>query len=308
MVKATREAYGEALAELVKENAKVVVLDADVAGSTKSAIAQKAVPERFFDMGIAEADMIGHAAGLAASGYIPFASSFAMFATGRAWEQIRNSLAYPQLNVKVCGSHAGITVGEDGESHQAIEDIAIIRAIPGMRIMVPADAAETKAVVKYAARIKGPVYIRTGRVGVADVYDDNKHFDFSKINAVRKGTKVAVFACGIMVSAALQAAEILKVKGIDLTVVDVCCIKPIDEEGVVEVLKNHDEIFTVEEHNVIGGLGGLICEIASERVPRPIHRMGMKDRFAESGPWKDLLVKYGLDGDGVAKEILEHLK
>jgi len=308
MAKATREAYGEALAELAKENPRIVVLDADVAGSTKSAVAQKVAPERFFDMGIAEADMIGHAAGLATSGYIPFASTFAMFATGRAWEQIRNSLAYPQLNVKVCGSHAGITVGEDGVSHQAIEDIAIIRAIPGMRIFVPADATETKAVVKYAAKVKGPVYIRTGRAGIADVYDEDKKFDFSKINIIHRGSKVAVFACGIMVATTLQAAEQLKTEGIDLTVVDVCSIKPIDEEGVLEVLKDHEHIFTAEEHNIIGGLGGAICEIAAEKLPRQIHRIGMKDCFAESGSWKELLVKYGLDGNGVAKEIIENLK
>ena len=307
MAKATREAYGEELAKLVVENPKIVVLDADLAGATKTAMAKKACPERFFDMGIAEADMIGHAAGLAASGYIPFASTFAMFAAGRAWEQIRNSVAYPHLNVKVCATHAGITVGEDGVSHQATEDIALMRVIPGMEVYVPCDEAETKAVIDHVASTNKPCYVRLGRAAVENVYPANQKFDFSKVNVVRKGEKVAVFACGVMVQSALGAAEMLKADGVDLTVVDVCAIKPADESGIVEILKNHEKIFTAEEHNIIGGLGGMIAEIAGEKCPKPIHRIGVKDRYAESGPAAGLMKKYGLDAEGVYKEIKENL-
>ena len=307
MAKATREAYGEELAKLVVENPKIVVLDADLAGATKTAMAKKACPERFFDMGIAEADMIGHAAGLAASGYIPFASTFAMFAAGRAWEQIRNSVAYPHLNVKVCATHAGITVGEDGVSHQATEDIALMRVIPGMEVYVPCDEAETKAVIDHVASTNKPCYVRLGRAAVENVYPADQKFDFSKVNVVRKGEKVAVFACGVMVQSALGAAEMLKAEGVDLTVVDVCAIKPADEAGIVEILKNHEKIFTAEEHNIIGGLGGMIAEIAGEKCPKPIHRIGVKDRYAESGPAAGLMKKYGLDAEGVYKEIRENL-
>ena len=307
MAKATREAYGEELAKLVVENPKIVVLDADLAGATKTAMAKKACPERFFDMGIAEADMIGHAAGLAASGYIPFASTFAMFAAGRAWEQIRNGVAYPHLNVKVCATHAGITVGEDGVSHQATEDIALMRVIPGMEVYVPCDEAETKAVIDHVASTNKPCYVRLGRAAVENVYPANQKLDFSKVNVVRKGEKVAVFACGVMVQSALGAAEMLKADGVNLTVVDVCAIKPADEAGIVEILKNHEKIFTAEEHNIIGGLGGMIAEIAGEKCPKPIHRIGVKDRYAESGPAAGLMKKYGLDAEGVYKEIRENL-
>lgn len=302
MAKATREAYGETLAELIQENPKIVVLDADLAGSTKSAVAGKAVPERFFDMGIAEADMIGHAAGFAASGYIPFASSFAMFAVGRAWEQIRNSVAYPKLNVKICGSHSGISVGEDGVSHQAIEDIALMRAIPNMRIYVPCDANETKAVVRYCAQVEGPCYIRTSRTGIADAYD-SEDIDVTKANVLRKGKDIAVFACGVEVPYALQAAERLHAEGIEITVVDVCAIKPCDKEGILSVLKEHSLIFTAEEHNVIGGLGGMISELAGEYCPRKIHKIGLQDMFAQSGKATELLTEYELDAEGIYNEI-----
>lgn len=308
MAKATREAYGETLAQLVTEDPKIVVLDADLAGSTKTALAKKAAPERFFDMGIAEADMIGHAAGLAASGYTAFASSFAMFATGRAWEQIRNSVAYPHLNVKVCASHAGLSVGEDGVSHQAIEDIAIMRVISGMQIYVPCDAAETAAVVRHVASINGPCYVRLGRSSVEDVYASEKDVDILKANVLRQGKGAVVFACGLMVQAALAAAEMLKADDIDLTVVDVCAIKPCDETGIIELLKAHDTVFTAEEHSTIGGLGGMIAELACEKCPRPVYRIGLPDIFAESGSAKDLLHKYGLDGEGVASFIRAKLK
>jgi len=267
MAKATREAYGEELSELVVKNDKIVVLDADLAGSTKSAMAQKVCPERFFDMGIAEADMIGTSAGLAASGYIPFASTFAMFATGRAWDQIRNSVGYPHLNVKIVGSHSGIAVGEDGASHQAIEDIAIMRVINGMSLFVPCDANETKAVVDYIAEMKGPAYLRLGRSAVEDVYQD-KNIDVTKVHVLREGKDTVLFACGLEVQESLKAADLLKAEGIDAAVVDVCAVKPCDEDGIVELLKKYDQIFTVEEHSVTGGMGSMICEVAAEKCPR----------------------------------------
>ena len=300
---ATREAFGQKIAELIKENDKIVVLDADLAKSTKTTDARKAVPERCFDIGIAEADMIGTAAGLAASGYIPFACTFAMFATGRAWEQIRNSVAYPHLNVKVIGSHAGIAVGEDGVSHQAIEDIAIMRAIPGMTVYSPCDSAETKACVAQMVNEKKPSYLRLGRSSVDDVYAADEAIDVTKIHTLRKGKKVAVFATGLMVQAVLAAADKLKAEGIEVTVADVCCIKPIDEAAVLDILNSHEQILTAEEHNVFGGLGSAIAEIAAEKCPRPIHRIGLYDSFAESGDFKLLLKKYKLDAEAMETEI-----
>ena len=306
MAKATREAYGEELAELVVKNEKIVVLDADLAGSTKSAMAQKVCPERFFDMGIAEADMIGTSAGLAASGYIPFASTFAMFATGRAWDQIRNSVGYPHLNVKIVGSHSGIAVGEDGASHQAIEDIAIMRVIDGMSLFVPCDANETKAVVDYVAEMKGPAYLRLGRSAVEDVYQD-KNIDVTKAHVLKEGKDTVLFACGLEVQESLKAADLLKAEGIDAAVVDVCAVKPCDEDGIIELLKKYDQIFTVEEHSVTGGMGSMICEVAAEKCPRVIHRIGMKS-FGESGAAKVLLHAYKLDGEGIAEQVKSLIK
>ena len=302
MAKATRQAYGEKLGELVVENPKIVVLDADLANATKTNIAQKAAPDRFFDLGIAEADMIGHAAGLAASGFIPFASSFAMFCTGRAWEQVRNSVAYPHLNVKICGTHAGITVGEDGVSHQAIEDIALMRVIPEMEVYVPCDEKETRAVLDYIVKTNKPTYVRLGRANVEDVYE-SEAIDVTKANILRKGSKAAVFATGVCVQSALEAADKLKAEGVDLTVVDICAIKPCDEEGIVKILEDHELIFTAEEHNIVAGLGGLISEISTSRCPRRIVRIGVNDQFAESGNYKALMEKYELDGEGLYKKI-----
>ena len=307
MAKATRDAYGEELAKLVAENPKIVILDADLAGSTKSAVGGKVAPERFFDMGIAEANMIGVSAGLAASGFIPFASSFAMFCTGRVWEQVRNSVAYPGLNVKIVGSHSGISVGEDGVTHQAIEDISIMRSITGLQVYVPCDQYETKAVIDYVAEHDGPCYVRLGRAAVDDVYDADKVFDVTKINVIRKGTKAAVFACGLMVQKTLEAAELLAKEGIDITVIDVCAIKPSDEEGIAEVLAEYDQIVTVEEHSVMGGLGTMICEVAAERCPKKIHRIGMYG-FGESGSWQDLLKEYNLDGEGIYNQIKGYME
>ena len=302
MAKATRQAYGEKLGELVVENPRIVVLDADLANATKTNIAQKAAPERFFDMGIAEADMIGHAAGFAASGFIPFASSFAMFCTGRPWEQVRNSVAYPHLNVKICGTHAGITVGEDGVSHQAIEDIALMRVIPEMEVFVPADEKETRAVLDHIVKTDKPTYVRLGRANVEDVYP-SEDIDVTKANILRSGKKIAVFATGVCVPSAVQAADRLKEEGVEITVVDICAIKPCDEEGIVKVLEDHDVIFTAEEHNIVGGLGGMIAEISTSRCPRRITRIGIEDRFAESGNYVALMKKYELDGDGLYKKI-----
>lgn len=301
---ATREAYGKALAELIVKNEKIVVLDADLTKSTKTNDAQKVCPERHFNMGIAEANMMGVAAGFASSGYTVFASTFAMFATGRAWEQIRNSIAYPQLNVKICGTHAGIAVGEDGVSHQAIEDISLMRTIPQMEVYSPCDANETKAVIEYVSKTNKPCYVRLGRSSVDDVYDDNTKFDFSKIRILHEGKDVAVLATGLLVQEALKAKDVLKKEGIDLTVVDVACIKPLDEEGVVNVLKGHKHIITAEEHNIIGGLGSAVAEVSVKAYPTFIHRIGINDRFAESGPFTELLEKYNL----TYKEIVRVVK
>lgn len=307
MAKATRVAYGEKIAELIQANPKVVVLDADLAGSTNSAKAGEVVPERFFDMGIAEANMIGVSAGLAASGYIPFCSSFAMFCTGRVWEQVRNSVAYPHLNVKIVGSHSGITVGEDGVTHQAIEDIAIMRDITGLEVYAPCDQWETKAVIEHVANSDNPCYVRLGRSSVEDVFDENKKFDVTKINVLHEGTsKVAIFATGLMVQSSLGALKTLNEKGVDPTIVDICAIKPTDEDGITKILEENDEIFTVEEHSITGGLGSLICEVAADRCPKRIHRIGMKG-FGQSADWKSLLKEYKLDDSGVAEQILNSL-
>lgn len=300
---ATREAYGKALAQLVQENDKIVVLDADLSKSTKTAEAKKVCPERHFNIGIAEADMMGIAAGFAASGYTVFASSFAMFATGRTWEQIRNSIAYPHLNVKICGSHAGISVGEDGVSHQAIEDIALMRVISGMEVYCPCDATETKAIINHVASTKNPTYVRLGRASVEDVYDENHQFNVGKIDILNKGKNIAIFATGLMVQEAVKAAQLLKQEGIDLTVVNVSCIKPLDEQGVIDILKTHEHIITAEEHTVIGGLGSAIADVSTQYCPRIIKRIGLYDQFAESGSVKDLLAKYRLNAEKIIEVV-----
>ncbi|TGE33910.1 transketolase family protein [Desulfosporosinus sp. Sb-LF] len=304
---ATRDAYGKALLVLGAENPNVVVLDADLSKSTKTADFGKKYPERFFNMGIAESNLIGTAAGLAATGKIPFASTFAIFAVGRAFEQIRNSVAYPKLNVKIAATHAGITVGEDGGSHQAIEDVAIMRAVPNMVVLVPADGEETRQVILAAANYKGPVYIRMGRLEVPLLFGGDYHFEIGKANVLKEGTDVAIMANGLMVSIALEAAAALASEGISVSVVNVASVKPLDEETIVRVAKQTKAVVTAEEHNIIGGLGSAISEVLGEKQPTPMVRVGLKDTFGESGRPLELLEKFGLTKADLIKAVHEVL-
>lgn len=305
---ATRDAYGQALVDFGAENKDIVVLDADLAKSTKTAMFADKYPERFFDMGIAEQNMMVTAAGLAAAGKIPFASTFAMFATGRAFEQIRNSIAYPMLNVKIAATHAGITVGEDGASHQTVEDIGIMRSIPGMTVLVPADAIQTTAMIKAAVAYDGPVYLRLGRSGVPAIYGDDYTFDWGKVDVLRPGQDVVIYATGIMAAEALAAADELEAKGISAEVVNVASIKPLDVEGVVAAAKNKKAVVTAEEHSIIGGLGSGIAEVLMENNPLPLVRVGIKDTFGESGSPAELLKKYGLTSKDIVAAVEEALK
>ena len=301
--KATRQSYGEALVELGKENNNVVVLDADLAGATKTNMFSKEFPERFFDMGIAEQDMIATAAGFATCGKIPFASTFAVFATGRVYDQIRNSICYPNLNVKIGATHAGITVGEDGATHQMLEDINLMRGLPNMIVMSPADDAESKWAVNEATRINGPVYIRFGRASTPAIYDENTKFEFGKAIMHGDGEDATVFATGIMVAEALKAQAALKEEGINIRVVDFHTIKPIDEEMIVKCAKETKKLISIEEHSVIGGLGSAISEVLCEKYPAKLVRMGMKDCFGKSGPAGELLKYYGLTEKEIAEEV-----
>lgn len=304
---ATRDAYGKALLVLGSENSNVVVLDADLSKSTKTADFGKKYPERFFNMGIAESNLLGTAAGLAAAGKIPFASTFAIFAVGRAFEQIRNSIAYPKLNVKIAATHAGITVGEDGGSHQAIEDVAIMRAVPNMVVLVPADGEETRQVILAAAKYNGPVYIRMGRLEVPLLFGEDYRFEIGKANVLKEGTDVAIMANGVMVSMALEAADLLAAEGISVSVVNVASVKPLDEETIVRIAKQTKAVVTAEEHNIIGGLGSAIAEVLGEKQPTPMVRVGLKDTFGESGRPQELLEKYGLTKGDLVKAVHEVL-
>ena len=299
---ATREGYGEALVELGREHDNIVVFDADLAGSTKSGVFAKAFPDRHFNAGIAEADMICAAAGAASMGMVAFASSFAMFATGRAFEQIRNSVGYTRLNVKICASHGGISVGEDGASHQCCEDLALMRAIPNMIVMNPSDNVEAKAAVKAAYEHDGPVYIRFGRLAVP-VFHDEETFSFQigKGDVMREGKDVAIIATGLMVNEAVNAAETLAREGIDAMVINMCTIKPLDEELVIEAAKKCGKIITCEEHSIIGGLGEAVCACLSEKCPTPVRRIGVNDVFGFSGPANDLLKVFGLSAENIVK-------
>ncbi|HHW41053.1 MAG TPA: transketolase family protein [Syntrophomonadaceae bacterium] len=300
---ATRDAYGRALVELGKEYPNLVVLDADLAKSTKTADFARVFPDRFFDMGIAEQNMMGTAAGLALAGKIPCASTFAVFATGRAFDQIRNTIAYPGLNVKIIATHAGITVGEDGASHQSIEDIALMRALPNMTVIVPADAVETGKAVAAAVAHEGPVYIRLGRPAVPVLFDENYRFRLGRAEILRRGPDAAIFATGIMVSEALKAAETLSGRGLDVTVVNVHTIKPLDVETVSGLAEKTGAVVTAEEHSIIGGLGSAVAEVLAERCPVPLVRVGIRDRFGESGKPGELLEAFGLTASHIVEAV-----
>ncbi|MCI5943352.1 MAG: transketolase family protein [Eubacterium sp.] len=301
---ATRASYGEALIELGKEHDNLVVLDADLAAATQTGKFKKVFPERFFDCGIAESNLMGVAAGLATTGMVPFASTFAMFAAGRAFEQVRNSIGYPHLNVKIGATHAGISVGEDGATHQCNEDIALMRTIPGMTIINPADDVEAKAAVRAAYEMDGPVYLRFGRLAVPVINDTPDYkFEIGKGITLKEGKDVAIIATGLCVNSALEAAEMLVKDGIDAKVINIHTIKPLDEELIVAAAKETGKVVTVEEHSVIGGLGGAVCEVLSEKAPVPVKRIGVNDVFGESGPAVKLIEKYGLDGKGVYSSV-----
>lgn len=306
---ATRDSYGNALAELGKEHENLYVLDADLAAATKTGVFKKVFPERHIDCGIAESNMIGMAAGMATTGKIPFVSTFAMFLAGRGFEQVRNSVGYPHLNVKFGATHAGISVGPDGATHQCNEDIALMRTIPGMTIINPSDDVEARAAVKAAYEMEGPVYMRFGRLAVPVINDrEDYHFEIGKGVTLREGSDVTLVGTGLEVAACLEAAEMLEKDGISARVINIHTIKPIDEEILVKAAKETGRIVTTEEHSVIGGLGGAVCEVLAEKAPVPVKRIGMNDVFGESGVAEELLHKYGLDGEGIYQTVKEWMK
>ena len=309
MKKATRDSYGEALVELGQENPNIVVFDADLAGATKTGVFKKAFPDRFFDCGIAEGNMMVAAAGVSTCGYIPFASTFAMFAAGRAYEQIRNSIGYPHLNVKIGATHAGISVGEDGATHQCNEDIALMRTIPGMVVINPADDVEAKAAVKAADAYVGPVYLRFGRLA-APIFNDatTYKFEMGKGITLRDGKDVTIVATGILVGEAIKAGELLAAEGIDARIINIHTIKPIDRELVVKSALKTGKVVTVEEHSVIGGLGSAVCDVLCEEAPTKVLKIGVNDVFGESGPALELLHKYELDAEGIYKKVKAFVK
>ncbi len=306
---ATRDSYGNALVELGKEHDDLIVLDADLAGATKTGIFKKAFPERHWDVGIAEANMAGIAAGIASCGKVPFISSFAMFAAGRAYEQVRNAIGYPHLNVKIGASHAGISVGEDGATHQCIEDLALMREIPGMVVINPADDVEARAAVKAAYEHVGPVYLRFGRLAVPVFNEEeNYKFEIGKGIVLKEGTDVTVFATGLCVNEALEAEKMLEADGIHAEIINIHTIKPIDRELVVKSATKTGKVVTVEEHSVIGGLGSAVCEVLSEEAPTKVLRIGVNDVFGESGPALELIKKYGLDAESIYKKVKAFVK
>lgn len=302
--KATRQSYGEALVELGKQNKKIVVLDADLAGATKTNLFAKEYPERFFDIGISEQDMISTAAGIATCGKIPFASTFAMFAAGRAYDQIRNSICYPELNVKICATHAGITVGEDGATHQMIEDISLMRTIPNMKVISVSDDIQTKWAVHEIAKIEGPVYLRLSRLETNIIYEENQKFEIGKAIQHGDGTDGTVFCTGVTVIEALKAQEKLHEKGINIRVVDVHTIKPIDKQMIVKCARETEKLISIEDHNIIGGLGSSIAEVLTEEEPKKLVRLGIKDVFGRSGKAVDLMKLYGICAENIIEVIL----
>ena len=302
---ATRESFGKALVELGKENKDVIVLTADLAGATKTSLFEKEFPDRFINVGIAEQNLIGISAGLATTGKIPFASTFAMFAAGRAYDQIRNSVAYPKLNVKICGTHAGVTVGEDGATHQMLEDLSLMRSIPNMTVLCPSDDAQTKWAIKEMAKFDGPVYIRLARVATPIIYDENQKFEIGKMVQIGDGTDATIFATGVEVAETLKAKEELEKENINIRVVDVHTIKPIDREMIVKCAKETKKIITIEDHSIIGGLGTAICEVLSEEYPTKVIRMGMNDKFGKSGKAEQLLKYFKLDSQAIIEKVKE---
>ena len=301
--KATRQSYGEALLELGKENENIVVFDADLSTATKTNIFAKEFPERFFDMGIAEQNMISTAAGIATCGKIPYASTFAVFAAGRAYDQIRNSVCYPKLNVKICATHAGVTVGEDGATHQMIEDISLMRTLPNMTVISPSDDIQTKWVVKEISKINGPVYLRLSRLATPVIYDENQKLEIGKAVQIGEGTEATIFATGVTVSEALKARKILKSKGIDVRVVDIHTIKPIDKNMIIKCAKETRKLISVEDHNIIGGLGSAIADVLTEEYPTKLIRLGINDTFGKSGKATELMEYFGITADKIVEKM-----
>ena len=300
---ATRQSYGEALVDLGKEDKKIVVLDADLSGATKTSIFAKQFPERFFNIGIAEQDMVGTASGMATMGKIPYLSTFAVFAAGRAYDQIRNSVCYPNLNVKICATHAGITVGEDGATHQMLEDLSLMRTIPNMTVMCTSDDIQTKWAVKEISKINGPVYLRLCRLATPIIYNENIKFEIGKAHQFGEGIDGAVIATGVVVSEALKAQEELKKQGIDIRVIDMHTIKPIDKDIIVKVAKETKKIITIEDHNIIGGLGSAVCEVLAEEYPVKVTRMGIKDTFGTSGKAEELMKYFHITAEDIIEEV-----
>jgi len=305
--KSIRSVFGKTLAELGKTNENIVVLDADLSCSTQTAIFAKEFPDRFFNCGIAEQDMIATAAGLASVGKIPFAASFAMFATGRTYDQIRNSVSYPEFNVKIVGTHGGVTVGEDGASHQALEDISLMRGIPNMSVIVPADCRECEQVIKFAAENYGPMYIRIPRTNVCDIFDESYEFDFCKARVLEEGTDVTVISNGETLAEVIEASENLKQQGYSLQIIHVPVVKPLDGATIIENVKKTRFVIVVENHSIIGGLGSRICELLSEYYPLPVHRIGVNNEFGQSGKWDELLDYYGLSANKLEKTIKKYV-
>ena len=301
--KATRESYGEALLELGRENQKIVVLDADLATATKTILFAKEFPNRFFDMGIAEQNMISTAAGISTCGKIPYVSTFAVFAAGRAYDQIRNSVCYPNLNVKICATHAGITVGEDGATHQMIEDISLMRTLPNMTVISTSDDIETKWAVKEISKINGPVYLRLARLKTPIIYDKNQKFEIGKAVQIGKGIDATIFATGVTVAEAIKAQEILKEKGIDVRVIDMHTIKPIDKDIIIKSAKETKKLISVEDHNIIGGLGSAISEVLTEEYPTKLIRLGINDIFGKSGKAEELMKYFGITHEDIVKKL-----
>lgn len=298
-MKATRQSYGETLVELGKENENIVVLDADLATATKTIEFAKKFPERFFDIGIAEADMIGTAAGMATCGKIPYASTFAVFAAGRAYDQIRSSVCYPDLNVKICATHAGITVGEDGATHQMLEDINLMRGMPNMHVFCPSDDVQTKWLIKEISKIQGPCYVRLCRLATPDIYNENQKFEIGKMVQIGEGEDSTIFATGVTVSEAITAQKELKERGINVRVIDVHTIKPLDEEMIIKCAKETKRLISVEDHNIIGGIGSAISEVLTDKFPTKLERMGINDTFGKSGNAKELLKYFKIDSQAI---------